>query len=471
MSEPTEHHHDDSYPNEPADLPPVPAGSRRPGTRRARRLTVVVIALVVVAGGAVWWATASGTGRTAGAATAGAHLATSTPGTPTTASLPPPPPGAPAAPAGVTVALHHTTVLLTWRHATGTTPVAKYVVYRDGTRLATVAKGTTYQDAKATAGTQHHYQVQAVDPTGKGSALSAAVSVSVPGAAKPAVTTPPATLAAWPTADSTGSSGALTPVDGDVVLKQDGQTYSNMLVTGTLSVTACNVTIRNVEVNAGEPFTGDNTPDLFAIWLQQNESCGVTLDHVSVLTRKAPNNYVTTGVRDARGAPVTITDSKMVGAQLGILGVSSGMVKDNYVELGANMRGDHNDALQVDGSAGLTIEHNTLLNPNDQTSALALYTEYGNNHNDVVKDNLMAGGGFTCYCGDGKSDNDGNPARAVNVSFIDNVFWRKYFPDAGHFGAGRAFNPAGGGKWTNNLFMNADGTMTTEPVPQPEIDQ
>jgi hypothetical protein len=472
MSEPTERPDDLSL-TEPDNSSPAPSGFRRLFASRAGKISALAIVLVVVAGGSVWWATASASSRTtSGAARPGAQVVTGTTATtPTTVSLPPPPPGAPGAPAGVTVALQHDAVRLAWQHATGVTPVARYVVYRNGVKLATVTKGTGYQDTRATAGSRYSYQVQAVDSTGKGSALSPKVSVSLPGTAKSAAPPPPAMVAGWPTAASTGSSGSLMPVNGDVVLKQDGQTYSNMLITGTLSITACNVTIRNVEVDAGEPFTGDNTPDLFAIWLQQNESCGVTLDHVSVITRKAPNNYVTTSVRDARGAPVTITDSKMVGAQLGILGVSSGSVKDNYVELGANMRGDHNDALQVDGSSGLTIDHNTLLNPNDQTSALALYTEYGNNHNDVVKNNLMAGGGFTCYCGDGKSDNDGNPARAVNVSFLNNVFWRKYYPDAGHFGAGRAFNPAGGGQWVDNLYMNADGTLTTEQVPQPEIDQ
>lgn len=470
MSEATERDEDLSS-IDPDNSPPPPTGFRRLFANRVARFSILAVILVVIAGGTVWWATSGGTNRTSGTALPGANAAPdSTAATPTT-TMPPPPPGAPAAPAGVTVALAHNVVRLSWKPATGKTPVTQYVVYRDGTKLATVTTGTAYQDTKAAAGHKYGYQVQAVDNTGKASALSPKVSVTTPGTPASAAAPPPAMVTGWPTSTSTGSSGSLTPVNGDVVLKQDGQTYSNMHITGSLSITACNVTIRNVEVDAGEPFTGDNTPDLFGIWLQQNASCGVTLDHVSVITRRAPNNYVTTSVRDARGAPVTITDSKMVGAQLGILGVSSGTIRNNYVELGSNMRGDHNDALQVDGSTGLTIDHNTLLNPNDQTSALALFTEYGNNHNDTVKNNLMAGGGFTCYCGDGKSDNDGNPARAVNVSFINNVFWRKYYPDAGHFGAGRAFNPAGGGQWVNNLYMNADGTLTTEQVPQPEIDQ
>jgi hypothetical protein len=445
--------------------------SRDPGRRNRfrgpfRGWTVLAVVLVLVAGVLVSWAV---TGRhpTGGQAEPGAPDSTS----------------APAIPAHLTAAMDHAAVLLAWQAATGTHTVTGYAVYRDGARVASVWRATTWRDTTPPAGS-HRYQVQSVDSTGTGSPLSPSVSIAVPG---PTTTTPPTTThhaataapppppapplpASWPTPASTGASGPLTTVNGDVTLAKQGQVYANKRVKGTLTVTACDVTIRNVEVDSGEPYTGDSTPDLFAIWLQESAACGVTIDHVSTITGSAPDVYVTTSIRSGRGGPVTITDSKLIGAQLGILGISSGTVRDNYVQLGTTMRGDHNDAIQADGSSGLTIHHNTLLNPNEQTSALALYTEYGNNSNDVVSDNLLAGGGYTCYCGDGATDNNGQPARAHNVDVVDNVFWRKYFPAAGEFGAGRAFNPAGGGQWAGNVYMNADGTLTGQQVPQPGLD-
>ena len=87
-----------------------------------------------------------------------------------------------------------------------------------------------------------------------------------------------------------------------------------------------------------------------------------------------------------------------------------------------------------------------------------------------MDNNLLAGGGFTCYCGDGATDNAGNPARAVNVNVENNVFWRLYYSDVGFEASGRAYNSAGGGQWSNNLYMNADGTLTDQLVPQPPID-
>jgi hypothetical protein len=50
------------------------------------------------------------------------------------------------------------------------------------------------------------------------------------------------------------------------------------------------------------------------------------------------------------------------------------------------------------------------------------------------------------------------------------VFWEKYFPTVGQYGPSRAYNPAGGGQWTGNVYMLADGTLTSHLVPQPALD-
>ena len=279
---------------------------------------------------------------------------------------------------------------------------------------------------------------------------------------------PNSTGRTWPSSCTTGASstlGALTDTAGDITLSTQGQVYSNMRIDGSLTVLACNVTIHNVEVDAGVPYTGNNTPDVFPIWLKEPANCRVTLDHVSVITKSAPNVYVTNAIRVAYGGPATITYAKIVGTQLGIT-IGPGTITDSYIMLGPTMRGDHNeDILETGGVSGLTIKHNTFLNPNLQTSALSLFTDFGANSHFVIDSNLLAGGGYTCYCADGVS------ARASDISVTNNVFWEKYYPTVGYYGSGRAYNSAGGGQWTNNLFMDADGTLTSTPVPQPAIDQ
>lgn len=291
---------------------------------------------------------------------------------------------------------------------------------------------------------------------------------------KPAATTTTATEAAptsWPTAAGTGATGTLSTASGDVMLNTNGQIYQNVRLNGTISVLGCGVTIRDVEVDAGETYRGDASPDLFAIWDKAPRGCVTTIDHVSVITNTSGSApYATEAVRDAYGAKQLITGSKFVGQQLGVTVGTGDVIQDNYIELGPTMRGDHNENILDDGTSSLTIEHNTLLNPNGQTSTLSLFTEFGANSNFLIQGNLLAGGGFTCYCGDGAADNAGNPAPASNVSFVDNVFWEKYFPTVGQYGPGRAYNPAGGGRWTGNVYMLADGTLTTHLVPQPPLD-
>jgi hypothetical protein len=139
-------------------------------------------------------------------------------------------------------------------------------------------------------------------------------------------------------------------------------------------------------------------------------------------------------------------------------------VIDSYILLASILRGDHNEDVIEDGDEGITLEHNTFLNPNGQTSALSLFNEFSANSNFLIEDNLLAGGGYACYCGDGVD------AHASNVSFIDNVFWRLYYPSVGAFGAGRAYRADGGGQWAGNVYMNQDGTVTTELVAQPPVD-
>lgn len=275
----------------------------------------------------------------------------------------------------------------------------------------------------------------------------------------------------WPTTATTGARGSLTPATGDITVSADGQLYQNTRITGTLTVTGCDVTIRNVEVDTGERYSGKATPDLFAIWNKAPLNCTTTLDHVSVLTgTSGPTPYTTEAVRDAYGSTQKITASKFIGQQLGVTVGGGDTLRDSYIELGPTMRGDHNEDVLDVGTTNLVIEHNTLLNPNGQTSALSLFTEFGSNKNILVANNLLAGGGYTCYCGDGASDNAGKPARATAVSFVNNVFWQRYFPQGGQYGPGRAYNPAGGGRWTGNVYMKANGTLTTQAVPQPPVD-
>lgn len=290
-------------------------------------------------------------------------------------------------------------------------------------------------------------------------------TTTVPPTSSVTVTTPPP-VGDWPTAADTGSTGALTdvtPPTGELILDTNNQVFTNMRVHGTVTVEGCNVTLKNIEVDDGEAYNGDATPDDFLIWDKAPENCTTTIDNVSVVTPSG--QYATEAIRDAYGATQNVDALKATGQQLGITLGDSDTIKDSYILLASTLRGDHNEDILEDGDSGVTLEHNTFLNPNGQTSALSLFNEFSANKNFLVEDNLLAGGGYTCYCGDGVD------AHASNISFVNNVFWELYFPSVGNFGPGRAYRADGGGQWTGNVYMLKDGTLTTQTVSQPPVDQ
>ena len=388
---------------------------------------------------------------------------------------------APSAPTALNATLQGTSVNLSWQASTGSNPITSYNVIRGGSKIGT-SSTTSFTDSNTTAGSTYRYQVQAVDSTGTTSALSTAVSVTIPSAPPTPTPTPPTPptppsppvtqpqAGSFPTADNTGAAacGSLPKqVQGDVVIGDANTVYQDTCVKGTLVVTACNVTIKNVEVDTGET-VGNSGNDLFAIWAQEPETCPLTIDHVSVITNPAPNNFVTTGIRVARGGVVNISNSKLLGVQLGVIGYGAGTMQGNYMELGVNPKLDwmHNEDVEISGSDGVVMNDNTFLNQNDQTSALSILTEWGANTNLTVTNNLVAGGIYTVYAGGGLCSNAGTPTPEENAKFVNNVFWERYFPNVGSAGEARDFSPAGGGLWSGNVYMNADGTLTTQQVPQ-----
>ncbi len=119
---------------------------------------------------------------------------------------------APTVPANLTAsAASGTQVNLSWSASSDNTGVRGYGIYRNGTLVATVDKGTlVYSDTKLTPSTSYSYRVDAFDGSGNHSALSTAQSVTTQSTA---TYTFPAVADAYVASDLTssnfGSSGML----------------------------------------------------------------------------------------------------------------------------------------------------------------------------------------------------------------------------------------------------------------------
>lgn len=100
-----------------------------------------------------------------------------------------------------------------------------------------------------------------------------------------------------------------------------------------------------------------------------------------------------------------------------------------------NATGAHSDGMTSDGGDNVQLIHNTIRNPNQQTSAILISTNSASITNTTIRDGLYAGGGYTVYCG-----TDGGGVDAGTV-FTNNRIARDwngsspgYYPNGGFFG-------------------------------------
>jgi hypothetical protein len=221
---------------------------------------------------------------------------------------------------------------------------------------------------------------------------------------------------------------ALTPVDGSVTLSTPGQVYENKLVTGSITVTAPDVTIRNVRLVATDDYYG------IRAFGWENDTAGLLVEHVELdlggklgIKGIAFDGYTARNVFFHNGSDcahmgndVTIEDSLCV---VGPDADADGRPDDTAFCDGP----EHFDGFQSDGGKGITLRHNTVRMPCAQTSAILMSSNTEPIRDVTIADNLLAGGGYTLYCNAGPDV----PEQVVT----GNRFARTYHRDGGRWGA------------------------------------
>ncbi len=260
----------------------------------------------------------------------------------------------------------------------------------------------------------------------------------------------------------------LTPESGAVTLSTPGQVYENRVLTGSITVTAPNVTIRNVKLIA--------TDDSYGIkaFSWQHNVTGLTLDHVEIdlnghydIKGIAFDGYTARRVLFRNGSDCAHTGSNVV-------------IEDSYCALGPDANADgipdgsafctgpqHFDGFQSDGGRNITLRHNTIRNPCAQTSAILMSTNTEPIDRVTIDHNLVSGGGYTVYCGTDEGD------VATNSSYTRNVVSREYFRNGGRWGATTHCDEvvtASGNVWDGEYVPPAGGGgpgTTPPPAPPP----
>lgn len=229
-------------------------------------------------------------------------------------------------------------------------------------------------------------------------------------------------LCGYPDPANTGvpAGTRLTP-SGPITVTTPGTVISALDVTGTITVQANDVTIENTRVTAANP-SGS------AVFIAPKVSGTVVRDS-TLQGADAGRRSIQYGILNAGWPPNASTQA----TRLRIVRCSNcyagpGTLRDSYVDVSAVVPGAHYEPIYYGGGAGpLTVDHNTLLNPQPQTAIVFAGTDYGPQQGLTITNNLMAGGGWMVY--------GGSANRATrDITVTGNRFSRRYFPKGGHFG-------------------------------------
>ena len=238
---------------------------------------------------------------------------------------------------------------------------------------------------------------------------------------------------AWPNATNTGvpAGTTLTP-SGSLTITTPGTVISGLNITGVVTIKASNVTLENCKITSAS---------FFAIVAQAGVT-GVVIKNCEIDGGGLSNpNTGTYGVY-IEGGGVTVSNCNIHGVGSGVtINGGPALIENNYIhDLNAGP-GTHYNGIQYNGggTAGLIdIEHNTIINQNNQTDAVMIDNQFGPVNGVTVNNNLLVGGDYTVY-----DDDHFNSNPSANVSITTNHL------GTGLYGSAPGSNPEP--KWLQSL--------------------
>lgn len=297
-------------------------------------------------------------------------------------------------------------------------------------------------------------------------------SRSAPASPKPSTAKGPANAGptGFPNASNTGVQAGVTlanaATDPDYSASKQlyfaqraGQLVQNLDIVGSISVSASNVTIRNVRINC-------NNGALAGAIHQGLGAQNLTVEHVTIIGSATKECQY--GILSA--APGTIIRSSNISLVTDAINPYGNVtVEDNFVHDLTFFSGDHVAAFGFDGgnAAPIVIRHNTFDDPNnDGNNLIALYSQNGPVINTTIDGNWLAGSGHIMWAGGYPADCSGSPG-VHDVKITNNRFSTKYHPDGGSFSAVVGWCPAAPGNvWSENLWIDGPRAgQVVNPIP------
>jgi hypothetical protein len=250
--------------------------------------------------------------------------------------------------------------------------------------------------------------------------VSATFTVAAPVTEPPVAPTSPAPgVGGRPSAATTGvSPGVRLKPSGSVVVSTPGAVVENLDVSGTITVKADNVTIRNVRVR-----TNSNA---YAISIQKGFR-RTTVSNAEIVMGVG-GTCANAGVGGGAGHTV-VRRSHIRGCGDGIKAHDHGLYEDNYIRTTRLPNSTkHVDGIQGSGTTAYTIRRNDIHNPPSQGGNAAVFIQAYNGLgerrvSDVVVDgNWLNGGNMTVFVEDGKTGS----GWVQNIRITNNRFGTDY---------------------------------------------
>ena len=258
------------------------------------------------------------------------------------------------------------------------------------------------------------------------------------------------TLKSVPAQVSSGPGWYYNTATKAVIVTGNGTVLSGLSIPGVLTITASNVTVKNVQVVAGGTFS-----------IRLQHTTGVTIENSTVSGQNATTGRVNVAIADVYGdsTGMVIKDNNVSFFRTAMQ-ISNGLVQGNYIHNPGYIAGDHTNGVVTNGGNGpMVIENNTIFNSLGQTDAISLDAATSGLPvaNQTVENNLLAGGGYTIYAGNGHGNT------TSNIVIKGNRFGQHYYPKSGQFGPDVNFNPTGKGNlWSGNFW-----DTTGQAIPSP----
>jgi hypothetical protein len=228
---------------------------------------------------------------------------------------------------------------------------------------------------------------------------------------------------------------------GWVEVVGNGADLSGLYIPGDVDVNnVSNVTIQDDKIEGyGQSSIG----------IELRNANNVTIENNDIQGLDNGNGRLQVGIKDLYGdsAGLQILNNNIYLTATGIQ-VAQGLIQGNFIHNMGYMPGDHINGITVSGgTTPLTIHDNTVLVNFGQTDAISFFQDTGIEGNKTVTDNLLGGGGYTIYGGDG----DEGPAS--NIVITNNRISTMFFPLGGIWGPVIDFSPDGyGNQWWDNIW-------------------